>query len=186
MTVDLRLALADCLANGRGGACSSRFFAQEYHCVYMVWHNNKIFNGYTRKSGFDQLCLIFCNLTAEFSFNKIFGRSKPLPYREDLREEQAHALQVYLLCRRDLPENTYPYSSRKVFERGCGGGPFFKKASPTKTKGAVALRTLVFSCLLPLSLSFTMTENVLLIHRFAVPLPRWGRHLIVAPFWYLR
>ena len=24
-------------------------------------------------------------------------------------------------------------------------------------------------------------ENVLLIHRFAVPLPRWGRHVIVAP-----
>ena len=27
-----------------------------------------------------------------------------------------------------------------------------------------------------------LPKNVLLIHRFAVPLPRWGRHVIVAPF----
>ena len=48
------IALADDPC-GRGGACSSRLFMQEYHRVYMVGHNDKTFGSYILASVFKQL-----------------------------------------------------------------------------------------------------------------------------------
>ena len=72
------LASSGYMIQGRGGACSSRLFVQKDNCVDMVGHNTVALEN---RASINCNCS-FYNLAAGDQFNRNFGRSKPLPYRQ--------------------------------------------------------------------------------------------------------